>query len=84
MYKPYADYAAILGPADPQDGYEPSKIEIGECAECGDLLTVSRPGYRDEEGNGFCSSKCAREYHGIRKMDKDDIDYFMERNARYE
>ena len=65
-----------IAPSDPSAGYDASTDVICECENCGEELTAKTPGYVDEEGNAFCSSKCCLEYYGFKAMDDDDIARF--------
>lgn len=45
------------------------------CSECGRTIQHgSEAAYTDGEGNLFCNSMCANDYHGIDSVDWDDFD----------
>ena len=48
---------------------------IGECAECGEELTVDSEFIIDDDGNNFCDTPCIVDYYGFKvaHMDGDKI-----------
>ena len=75
---------SIFGPIDPQQGYDPSEVSIGECESCGIAMSMADDGYTDNEGHEFCSARCGMDYYGIRKMEEKDKDKFYQRSEESE
>ena len=48
---------------------------IGECAECGEELTVDDEFIIDDDGNKFCETYCVIKFYGFKvaHMDGDEI-----------
>lgn len=46
----------------------PNYIEtiLGYCCECSETIPAIVSYFTDEDGNKFCSEKCAMNWHGIR------------------
>lgn len=50
---------------------------ISRCEECGELIYEDNDdAYIDDDGNYFCSLRCALNYYSLRKID----DYWEENN----